>query len=317
VLEVATPLLARHTVTDPHIDSLSVVTGGGDSDPDGADAVRFLQTSPEYAMKRLLAAGFPSIYQMGSCFRAGENGARHNSEFTMLEWYRLGFSLDALIDEVEALMLVLDGVLDPLPDPLPDPGPEHLPKDERALTARFARVAYGDLFERAVGINPHQASDDALRAVLADTIELSAGAAPPRNDCLDLLFSQCVQPGLTAPTFVVDYPASQSALAELGEDASGQPVARRFEFFAGGVELANGYFELRDGAELEARMREDNRLRLALGKDAVSPDECLLAALDAGLPLCSGVALGIERVLMVLLGKGEIDQVIAFSAARS
>ena len=289
VLELSAPVLGRHTVTDLHIESVSANESGRGW---------FLQTSPEYALKRALAAGVPSLYSMGPVFRAGESGARHNPEFTMLEWYRVGFSVGQLMDEVGLLLQDL-GVEEPMP-----------------------RLAYGELFASAFGIDPHQAAYAVLRELVASRLPdvnlpsvTGIGERADRNTCLDLLFTRFIEPGLTG--FVFDYPASQSALAEVTVDGDGRTVANRFELFLDGVELANGYQELRDAEVLRGPMALDQEERAAAGRPAVEQDDRLLAAMTGGLPVCAGVALGVERLLMALSGAASIHEVMAFPADRA
>ncbi len=249
VLEVQTALIAEHTVTDLHIDSLAV-TGGG-----------FLQTSPEYQLKRLLAAGAPSLYQLAPVFRAGEQGRLHNPEFTLLEWYRLGFDDEALRDEVAALV---DEVLGPAP---------------------YETIAYGDLIRQA-------------------------GPVPDDDpDALDLAFAEATA-ALRGRWFITRYPAAQAALARLCADDSS--VAARFELVIDGVELANGYHELTDPLEQRQRFNEDLEQRRARGLPPRTVDEKFLSALEAGLPDCAGVALGVDRLLMLKLGVDRIEAVQPF-----
>jgi lysyl-tRNA synthetase class 2 len=286
VLEVETPQLAPVTATDPLLDSVPAQPFR-----DGRDW--FLQTSPEFAMKRLLAAGSGPIYQLGKCFRRGEEGPRHNPEFTMLEWYRPGFDLEALIAEVGELIAVAV------------PG---LP---------LRRDSYRSLFAQHAGIDPFRDSDSRLR-------ESAAGLAPDaadwdRDALLDLLFSARVEPHLGDGCLhvVTDFPASQAALARTRLDMQGDRVAARFEVFIRGLEIANGYDELCDPQELRRRFAADNAERLRRGLLPVPSDERLLAAMTQGLPDCAGVALGVDRLLMVALGKTRIDEVMAFTAERA
>jgi len=287
VLEVDTPLLASHGVTDPAIEALRA-TGPVLATP------RFLQTSPEFAMKRLLAAGSGAIYQLGKAFRDGEVGSRHNPEFTLLEWYRPGFSLEALMDEVAELVLQC--------------------LDRGPIGHRVYR--YRDLFTDQLGVDPFTASGRDL-----------AGLARSRLDCgdleldrdawLDLLMSHCVEPALAGDdlAFITDYPPSQAALARTVQ-RDGQTVAARFELYVDGLEIANGYHELLDAGELERRAQQDNLRRSAQGQEMRELDPRLLQAMSAGLPDCSGVALGVDRLLMRRLGVADIDAVIPFAWER-
>jgi len=289
VLEVDTPVLSAAAVSDPHLDPLqSHFIGPGA--PEGLPL--YLQTSPEYAMKRLLAAGSGPIYQLAKAFRNGEAGRRHNPEFCMLEWYRPGFDDRQLMDEVQALVAQVLG------------------RDD------FSRVSYRELFQRTLGIDPQRASLPALQALAAERLGVKF-EDDERDTWLQLLLAELIEPTLITPTFVYDFPASQAALAKVGEDADGVAVARRFELFVDGIELANGYDELVDGDEQARRFAADAAQRLQLGKPAYSSDHNLVAALRAGMPACAGVALGVDRLLMLALGVDSIDQVLAFPIARA
>lgn len=289
VLEVDTPLLASHSVTDPAIEPLQVA---------GAAERRFLQTSPEFFMKRLLAAGSGPIYQLGKVFRAQEFGARHNPEFTMLEWYRPGYTLRELMDEVTALVIACA-------------------RCGQGKTPAVEVRAYAELFDEVFGIDPHRATGDELAAV-ARTVTDTGDLALDRDGWLDLLMTCGVEPALEdrGLVFVRDYPESQAALARC-VDRDGIRVADRFEVYLDGIELANGYRELRDPGELAARARRDNRVRAARGQECRALDPRLVAALEAGLPDCSGVALGVDRLLMYLLGAERLAAVLPFAWERS
>lgn len=276
VLEVDTDLLGPAPSSDPQQQCLDVTLPGGGR--------RYLQPSPEYAMKRLLAAGSGSIYQVCKAFRAGEDGPRHRTEFTLVEWYRVGFGYRALMDEVAALVC---GLLDRPP---------------------AQAFSYGELFECHAGLDPLAASDDALwRRVTTAGIEPSpALRAAGRDAALDLLLTRLVEPAI-APlglVFVHDYPASQAALARLRPDRP--QLAERFELYVDGIELANGFTELADADEQRRRFEADNRARQAQGRAPVPLDERLLAALQHGLPDCAGVALGFDRLLMLACGLTDI-----------
>jgi len=281
VLEVETPLLAQAPVTDPYLNAFQI-----------AASAYYLQTSPEYAMKRLLAAGLGSIYQMGKAFRSEEGGALHNPEFTVLEWYRVGFDLSALMDEVDALLQLVLG------------------------TPAARRFTYQALFEMHGGIDPHTASLASLRTLVRDAgVELSAAAMETldRDDYLTLFITHVIEPkiGFDAPWFVYYYPASQAALARLKSEGA-VSVAERFEVYVQGVELANGYYELTDADVQQARFRQDCAQRARLGLSQVPVDDRLVQALAAGVPDCSGVALGVDRLLMLQQGAKHIDEVLAF-----
>ena len=284
VLEIDVPVLGRAGVTDVHIDNL-VVAGA----PPG-----YLQSSPEYFLKRLLAVHPEPVYYLGKAFRAGERGRLHNPEFTLLEWYRPDWDDRQLMDEVEALLHNLGA----------------------AGRAPCPRLDYGTCFRDALGLDPHTAADNELREQAAAAADQPAvrWRDEPRAICLDLLFSLKVEPRLPeGVVFVSDYPACQAALARVVHTPDGVPVARRFEVFLNRVELANGYWELTDADEQRRRFAADGALRAALGKPVRPADERLLAALAAGLPDCAGVALGIDRLLMQLLGAGHIRDVLAFA----
>jgi len=280
VTEVEVPLVYPATVTDLHIESIPVLLERA-----GKMHEHYLITSPEFFMKRLLAEGSPAIFYLGKVFRQGEHGSRHHHEFTMIEWYRPQWDECQLMQEVQELLTLFF------------PG-----KSTR-------RVAYGDLFEAQLGINPHTATVDNLRTCVTKHVDINA-ATLSANDCLDLLFSHVIEPGLTDIVFVHDYPQAQAALAQLGHDARGQTVARRFEVFLDGMELANGYGELTDAVEQRRRFAQDLDQRRQSGKRAYPLDEKLLCALDNGLPRCAGVALGVDRLLMKVLGKNTMAEVV-------
>ena len=284
VLEVETPLLARAGVTDPAIEPLTV--SGATSVPD----TRYLQTSPEYAMKRLLAAGSGPIYQIARAFRDGEAGSRHNPEFTLLEWYRPGFTLEQLMAEVCALLQACIG-----------------PRPVESLS-------YREAFQRVLGLDPFTATTVELESLARGEVDLDF-SSPERDLWLDLLMSHLVEPQLSA-TLVYQYPASQAALAQVAM-VDGVEVALRFELFVDGLELANGYAELTDPKEQRGRFIKDNRRRAERGLAPRPLDEQLLAALEYGLPSCAGVALGLDRLLMLMTGAADIRQVLAFDWSRS
>lgn len=281
VLEVETPLVGNATVTEPALASLALA---------GAPH-RFLQTSPEYAMKRLLAAGAGPIFQLCKAFRADERGRYHNPEFTLLEWYRPGFDHHALMTEVAELLVLCLG--------------------HRA----WRKVSYRELFREHLAVDPHRAPLTELAALARDRLAIG-DTGLDRDGWLDLLFSHCIEPVLTGTVCVHAYPVSQAALARIGE-ADGEPVAERFEFFVDGVELANGFHELTDAREQARRFAADNAVRRRRGLPAVAADRRLLAALEAGLPPCSGVALGVDRLLLVAAGAGSLAEVLAFDWDRA
>ena len=291
VLEVETPALARHAATDPQIESLAV------RDPQDGRCGD-LQPSPEYAMKRLLAAGSGDIYQICRVYRAAERSRLHNPEFTLIEWYRSGFDLQQMMQETAQLAaLLLDG-----------------PDSPRA----FQYTSYSEVFSRYLGLDPLQASLAQLQSA-ADRqgLQASSIADCSRDDLLDLLMATAIGPqlGRKALTCVHHYPASQAALAQL--DAADARTALRFELYAEGIELANGYVELGDAALQQQRFIADSLERQRRGLTAHTGDPRLLSALQAGLPACAGVALGLDRVLMLALNAQHIDDVLAFAQERA
>jgi lysyl-tRNA synthetase class 2 len=292
VLEVDTPIIVNAPVTDVHIHSARVelTPEGG-----GAAAPFFLHTSPEYAMKRLLAAGAGDIYQVCHVARALESGRVHNPEFTLLEWYRIGFSLEQLMDEVEALAGELLG------GPLPGPA---------------ERLSYRDAFLRELSLDPFEA-DDAELARAAAPLGLHGAVPLGRDGYLELLMGALIGPrlGRERLVFIHGYPASQAALARL--DPAEPRAAQRFELYGQGVELANGFHELAVASEQRTRFEADNAARRRAGLPAYPLDERLLAALDSGLPDCSGVALGLDRLLMLATGAASIEEVMAFPTSRA
>jgi lysyl-tRNA synthetase class 2 len=289
VLEVETPALVNAPVSDVNLGSARVVVAG-------RAAPLFLHTSPEYAMKRLLAAGSGDIYQLCHVYRGFERGRQHNPEFTMLEWYRLGFTLEDLMREVADLVRQLLG----------KPG----------LPVEY--TSYREAVHRLAGFDPLEADIARLQAA-AQALGLSAdhARAASRDDLLDLIVGARVGPALGSDTltFLHRYPASQAALARL--DGDDPRVALRFELYHRGMELANGYHELASPAEQRLRFAADQKSREARGLPTFELDANLLSALDAGLPDCAGVALGFDRVLMLALDAASIDDVIAFPVERA
>jgi len=288
VLEVDTPVMSHYGVSDPHIDSIPVTFT-----PDGTSLGKsmYLMSSPEYAMKRLLAAGSGCIYQIAKAFRNGEAGRRHNPEFTLLEWYRLDFNLQQLMQEVACL---IDTLL-------------------TGENMEWHFWSYRRAFEEILQIDPLTASNDAIRSKALAHVDIQMDPSTPRDTWLDLLMSHCIEPKLPQACFIFDYPASQSALARTGIDERGNKVARRFEVYVNSIELANGYQELTDAQEQERRFELDNAKRDAMGKAPMAADVRLIQALEAGLPECCGVALGIERLLMLASGEKDIAKVMAFN----
>jgi len=278
VIEVETPLLCRTTATSPHIKSIKAVSNNEEL---------YLQTSPEFAMKKLLAQGSGAIYQICKAFRDEPHARYHNPEFTMLEWYRPGFNHHQLMDEIDAL---LNRVLNSEP---------------------VKRFSYRDVFQQFTDIDPHNTNADELEKFAASR-NIDVVGITTTDDWLDLLFNHLIQPHLIKPTFIVDYPVSQAQLATIRDD--NPPVAERFELFIGGVELANGYHELTNSKEQRQRFIDDNEQRKSLGLDQIRIDEALLSALDSQFPFCAGVALGIDRLLMLISQSTHISEVINFTA---
>jgi elongation factor P--(R)-beta-lysine ligase len=288
VLGVETPALSEAGNTEPNIESFATTFGGSAA---AGTRERWLRTSPEHALKRLLAAGVGDCYELGRVFRNGEAGRRHNPEFTMLEWYRVGFDHRRLMRETAALVLAALAA--------------------KGWSADVVETSYRELFA-GLGIDPFVSTIDALRAPLAAFGIDPAGLS--RDDWLDLLITHRLQPAFPNDriTVVYDFPASQCALAKIRD--GDPPVAERFELFLGRYELANGYHELTDAAEQRARFERDNARRRERGQREVPIDERFLAALPS-LPACAGVALGIERLLMYLADTDDIADVIAFPFA--
>ena len=293
VLEVETPALSAATVTHPHLASFRTRYSGPGPRYGGT---LYLHTSPEFPMKRLLAAGSGCIYQIARVFRDGEAGRLHNPEFTLLEWYRVGFDHHRLMDEVTELMTTsLAG---------------------RLALAAPERWSYREIFQRYLALDPHRATVTEL-AACAEPRGIPIPAGMPADDAdpwLDLLLTHGIERhlGQGRLTFVYDYPASQAALARLRP--GDPPVGERFELYLNGLELANGFHELGDADEQRGRFARENAARRILGLPMMPLDEHLLDALKAGLPDCAGVALGLDRLVMLAAGKDSIQEVIAFPA---
>lgn len=283
VLEVETPLLGHSTVTDVYIQSLQLNTKIR-----GKSKTLYLQTSPEYAMKRLLGSGIGPIYQICKAFREGESSTRHNPEFTMLEWYRPGYSMTDMMDEVEQLLV------------------------ELLACEPISRYSYREVFLEKLDIDPHAITLEDLEVVTRERIDIYGGDLG-KTDYLQLLMAHVIEPMLAENFFVYDFPVGQAALAKFEEDEMGVTVAKRFELFCEGMEIANGYYELIDADEQRGRFRLDVEKRKKLNLPVYIADEKLLAALDAGIPQSAGVAIGVDRLLMLLLGSSNISDVISFT----
>lgn len=289
VLEVETPVLSSAANSDPNISSIFT------DDPEQ----QFLRTSPEYPMKRLLASGSGDIFEMGRVFRQGESGSRHNPEFTMVEWYRVGIPHLELADEVVDLVRYCGESCGEI--------------DFRSWPVRS--ITYRALFQELAGADPFNTDEAELSSLAAERGIVSARLS--QDEWLDLLMAQLVQPALPGETFTIvhDFPPEQAALARI---RAGDPaVAERFEVFAGQQELANGYQELTNAAEQRMRFEREQKLRAARREMAGPLDERLLAALEHGLPECSGVALGVDRLLMLLLNLDDIRSVLSFPSDRA
>ncbi len=291
VLEVETPTLSAAAVNDPYMKVFSTIYSGPGKH---YSKVLYLQTSPEFHMKRLLAAGSGCIYQVTRAFRDGEAGRYHNPEFTILEWYRVGFDYHQLMDEVTELVMQLVG------DRIELSGVEHL--------------SYAELFNCHFNINPHRTSVAEL-ASCAMEWNLSIPETMDTNDpdpWLSLLLTHCIEPqlGLGKLTFIYDYPASQAALARIRPD--NPPISERFELYINGIELANGFQELCDANEQRLRFDAENIKRQSVGMPITPVDGRLLAALESGMPECAGVALGFDRLLMLATGADSLVSVLTF-----
>jgi lysyl-tRNA synthetase class 2 len=286
IIEVETPALGKSGATEPSLNNLRVQTS-----TTGDAQSLYLQTSPEFFMKRLLAAGAGPIYQVCKAFRDGESGDLHNLEFTILEWYRPGFDHHRLMDEVDALITAVLG-----------PGTTE-------------RLSYTALFESCLGIDVDTVPLCQLRRAVDEEAQSGFGDKLNKDECLDLLVTSAIRRALgERRVFVYDYPASQAALARV---RAGTPaVAERFELFVNGVELANGFHELRDAAEQRRRFEAEQTRREVSGQQVPDLDERLLDALEHGLPACAGVAVGIDRLLMLAANETRLSDVLAFPPGR-
>ena len=271
IIEVQTPTLGSRTVSDPHIESIRAEAG-------------FLQTSPEFFMKRLLASGTPSCFQICSAFRKEESGRWHNPEFTMLEWYRLGFNSEQLRDEVTELV---DLVLGPEP---------------------IETLTYRCLIENTTGID---AFENDMETIHEQAQSLGYEGKPDFSETCDFLYAEATRSKQCSRYFVIDFPVHSAALAQRKETDQGF-VADRFELIVSGLELANGYRELTDFCELKRRIDKDNQVRVRNMQARTDPDEFFLDAMRAGLPECSGVALGVDRLVALALDEKGLEDVTAF-----
>ncbi|MGE6331416.1 EF-P lysine aminoacylase EpmA [Psychrobacter pacificensis] len=297
VLEVQTPLLSQAGNTDTFLQSVAAHVTYQDR-----PSTYYLHTSPEFAMKRLLASWQVPIYQICPVFRDNEIGVRHNIEFTMLEWYQPNYSLDDMAGELNELLTALYG------HPMV-----------------MSHYRYVDAFMDFVGIHPLTASLSALQAVAEDRgligfdfNDADDSEANRRQSWLDLLFSHAVEPNLghDLPTLIIEYPPATAALAKTALDKEGNKIAKRFELYINGIEIANAYDELADGPALRARFEQDNQLRHRHGLPKMPIDEHLIAASDDLIP-CSGIAVGVDRLLMVITGAKTLEEVIAFPSGQA
>ena len=277
-LEVDTPVLMPATNTDANIDSIAVAHN---------ERPLYLQTSPEFAMKRLLAAGSDSIFQICHAFRQGESGRLHNPEFSLLEWYRVGYDYRQLMAEIELLITTLS-----------------------LRRCSFSYISYKDLFSQSLGLDIGEVTLESLRRHCRQLVPGTDAGGLEFDQCLDLLLSMVIAPTMQGYQFVYDYPESQAALARINLHDS--TVAERFELFFDGIELANGFSELTDATQQRSRFELDTEIRRNRGLPQYEGDERLLAALESGLEDCAGVAVGLDRLLMVILGLDSIDEVLTF-----
>jgi len=286
ILEIETPLLSSATATDVHLTSLTTkLTNLIES------KTYFLQTSPEFAMKRLLANDVGPIFQICKAFRGDSLTSLHNPEFSILEWYRPGFAMEKLMDEVADLIDATIGV------------------------SKITRLSYLEIFKGKLGVNPHVCSLEELAELANSKIDINS-CDLSFSDYLDLVMTTLIEPELPEYCFVFDYPKSQAALSDVESDADGNVIAKRFELYCRGMEIANGYLELTDPVEQRRRSETDNANRSDKGLPQLPIDENLIAALDAGMPKTSGVALGLDRLLMVIDEINDIDKALAFSIKR-
>jgi elongation factor P--(R)-beta-lysine ligase len=304
-LEVETPILSADVTVDRHLDPMSAMLANDPRQPHVGRTL-WLQTSPEFGMKRLLAAGATAIYQITRAFRNAEIGPLHNPEFTIVEWYRVG-------DDMQAGMSLLSDFCQTL-----------------LGTSPTERLSYAEAFERYIHVNPHTATVSELAVATRQLgIKAPLQLSDSRDDWLNLLLAERVEPNLgqTTPTILYDYPASQAALAKTRQEKilpvahQTEPVtflvAERFELYFRGLELANGYHELLDAAELSRRSALANAARIKDAKPALPEQSRLLAAMQVGLPACTGVALGFDRLVMLTAGAKNLSEVIAFPVDRA
>lgn len=291
VLEVDTPLMSRAATSDVQIESFT-------TRDTSFNRSLFFHTSPEFAMKRLLAAGSGAIYQLCKVLRMGEAGGHHNPEFTLLEWYQPDYDHHRLMDEVDALV-------------------REVLQDYVAL-GKTQRLSYREVFQQYLELDPFSATAQQLQEkAQAEDIQVMGLELSSKDPWLDLLMTHVIEPRLPqgCPVFIFDYPASQAALSKIRQGTP--PVAERFELYINSMELANGFHELTDATEQRQRFENDLAIRKAQGLPFVPPDESFLQALQAGLPECAGVALGFDRLVMLAAGVNAISEVLAFDYERA
>ena len=286
ILEIETPLLSSATATDVHLTSLTTKLSNLIE-----SKTYFLQTSPEFAMKRLLANDVGPIFQICKAFRGDSPTPLHNPEFSILEWYRPGFTMEKLMDEVADLIEATIGV------------------------NKITRLSYLEIFKGKLGVNPHVCSLEELAELANSWIDINS-CDLNFSEYLDLVMTTLIEPELPEYCFIFDYPKSQAALSVVENDADGNAIAKRFELYCRGMEIANGYLELTDPVEQRRRLETDNVNRSVKGLPQLPIDKNLIAALDAGMPNTSGVALGLDRLLMVIDEINDIDKALAFSIKR-
>jgi elongation factor P--(R)-beta-lysine ligase len=295
VLEVETPILSAGGAPDCNIDFFSTKYSMGGYEQ-ASDAIKYLQTSPEFFMKRLLAAGYPDIYQIAKAFRNGEHGEFHNSEFSILEWYRIGWTMNELMQEVQELVQMLCQCEPP------------------------SVMTYKSAFMQNCSLNPFTCTvDQCMQCCLEHGVPLINDQQVLLQDYLDYIFSVVIQPllGITTPVFVIDWPREQAALAKIHQNNCGEWVADRFELFMNGIELCNGYCELTNAQEQRDRFIEEQQKRRLAGRQVPKLDERFLHALQNGMPDCSGVAVGLDRLFMLALNQKSIRQVMLFDMDNS
>ncbi len=287
--EVETPTISHDIVVDRYLHPVGVTKSDLTGRADDSDQRLWLQTSPEFGMKRLVAAGAVAIYQICKAYRRDEIGRIHNPEFTMLEWYRAG---DDLVTGMDLLAELVETILD---------------------TPKTVRLSYREAFKKFADIDPFESSIESLQNTVRTASVKVELEGESRDDCLNVILSEVVEPnlGVNAPTIVYDWPASQAALAMVREEE--HPVAERFEIYVNGVELANGYHELLEARELSRRNSINNQMRVKDGNQLLPEGSRLLDAMRKGIPQCAGVALGVDRLVMLALGAKSVSEVMAFT----